>query len=247
VQSKIQTRPGIPSAEGQLAASLAHEIHNPLDSVLNLLFLVKAETTLTEQGRQYLTLAEQEIRRVSQIAQAALDGAREWGVPHDANVPDLMDSVLQLYKSRFEARGISVNTRYRSDGDIPVYSVPLRQVFSNLLLNAADAMHGGGRMYARAAVSREWSGQQRHGLRVTFADNGCGIAAENLRNIFEPFFTTKGSGGSGMGLSLVRDVVQRHGGSVHVRSSTKMGRSGSVFVIFLPCACGSDARSLRAA
>jgi signal transduction histidine kinase len=226
----------IPVAESKLAASLAHEINNPLDSVLNLLFLVKSETALTEKGRHYLTLAEEELQRVSNIAQAALDRAREFGALQETNVPDLMDSVIEVYRSRFEARGVSVSTRYGAYRDFPVYSGPLRQVFSNLLLNAADSMPCGGRLLARARVARERTGQQRRGLRLTIADNGCGIAANQLQEIFEPFFTTKGSGGNGMGLALVRDVVQRHGGWLRVRSSTRAGHSGSVFAIFLPAA-----------
>src|SRR6202007_1410583 len=96
-----------------------------------------------------------------------------------------------------------------------------------------DAMPKGGRLQTRIANVREWSGQHRCGLRVTFADSGSGIPGQNLRQIFEPFFTTKGAGGSGLGLSLVKDVLQKHGGSVRVRSSTKPGHSGSVFAIFL--------------
>jgi signal transduction histidine kinase len=226
----------VPIAENKVAASLAHEINNPLESVLNLLYLVKAEAALTDTGRRYLTLAEEELRRVSRIAHAALDRARGFGAPQETNVPDLMDSVLDVYRPRFEAHGISMNTRYGAYRDFSVYPGPLRQVFSNLLLNAADSMPRGGRLLARARVSREWTGQQRHGLRLTIADNGCGIASEKLQKIFEPFFTTKGCGGSGLGLSLVRDVVQMHDGSMHVRSSTKAGHSGSVFTIFLPAA-----------
>jgi CheY-like chemotaxis protein/two-component sensor histidine kinase len=224
----------VPSEEGKLAASLAHEINNPLDSLLSLLCLIKAEATFTEKGSQYLALAEEEVQRISQIAHAALHEYGETDGRRDANVPRLVGSVVDFYRSRFEARGISVNTRYCGNGDLPIYAGPLRQVFSNLLLNAADAMPKGGQLHARASIAREWSGRQRHGLRVTFADNGGGIAAKNLHKIFDPFFTTKGSGGSGLGLSLVKDVVQKHDGSLHVRSSTKLGRSGSIFAIFLP-------------
>lgn len=234
VQSKTQKRTATSAEKNTLAASLAHEINNPFDSVLNLLYLVEKEATLTAQARHYLTLAEEEVQRVAQLAHAALECFRDFEPPKDTNVPDLVGSVIDLYKSQFEARGISVATRYDEGGDLAVYSGPLRQVFSNLLLNAADSMPAGGRFQARATRSHEWSGEHRPGLRVTFADTGCGITQEDLRRIFEPFFTTKGSGGSGLGLSLVKDVVQRHGGSLRVRSSTKSGRSGSVFTIFLP-------------
>jgi signal transduction histidine kinase len=191
---------------------------------------------LTEKGQRYLILAEEEVQRVSQIAHAALEGFREMTGPKDASVPNLVGSVVDLYRSRFETRGISIDTRYCPDGHLPIYAGPLRQVLSNLLLNAADATPKGGAVHVRVSAGREWAGQQRHGLRLTFADSGSGIAAENLQKIFEPFFTTKGSNGSGLGLSLVKDVVQKHCGSLHVRSSTKPGRSGSIFSIFLPAA-----------
>jgi len=178
-----QRRSAAPSEEGRLAASLAHEINNPLDSLLTLLYLMKAEATLTQKGSQYLMLAEEEVRRISQIAHAALDGFRELTGPKDASVPNLVGSVVDLYRSRFETRSISINTRYCLDGALPVYAGPLRQVLTNLLLNAADATPKGGAVHVRVAMAREWSGQQRHGLRVTFADNGSGIAAENLPKI----------------------------------------------------------------
>lgn len=234
----IETQRGstFPTAERKLAASLAHEINNPLDSVLNLLYLVESEATLTDNGHRYLRMAEEEVQRVAQITHAALDYFREFAIVTSTNVPGLMDSVIDIYRSRFEARGIRVTTRYCLHGDLLVCAGPLRQVFSNLLLNAADAMPKGGQLYVRAAVSREWVGEQRAGLRLTVADTGSGIAAEHLHRIFEPFFTTKGSGGSGLGLSLVNDVVQKHGGRLWVRSRTQPGRSGSVFSMFLPTA-----------
>jgi signal transduction histidine kinase len=228
-------RRAAPAAEGKLAASLAHEINNPLDSLLNLLYLMQAEATLTERGHYYWKLAEEEVQRVSQIAHAAMDGFRVT-VRKDTNVPELVGSVVDLYRSRFETRRISINIRGCLNGDVPIYAGPLRQVLSNLLLNAVDATPKGGAVHVRVSSAQEWSGQQRQGLRVTFADNGGGIAAEHLPKIFDPFFTTKGSGGSGLGLSLVKDVVQKHDGSLRVRSSTKPGRSGSVFAIFLPAA-----------
>lgn len=219
--------------ESRLAASLAHEINNPLDSVLNFLYLLRKEAILTEQGRQYLMLAEGEVHRASQIAHAALDRFRDSAPRQDTDMPRLINSALDVYRLQFESQGVSVNTRYRCQGDVPVYSGLLRQVFSNLLLNAAAAMPQGGRLLVRASNTQEWSGQRRHGVRVTFADSGSGIASENLNEIFRPFFTTKVSG-SGLGLAIAKEVVQKHGGSLRVRSCTKSGRTGSVFTMFVP-------------
>jgi len=228
--------PAAPASEGSVAASLAHEINNPLDSLLNLLYLMEKEPTLTEKGRHYLALAEAEVHRISQIAHAVLQESRQTATLKSTNVPQLLNSVIDFYQSRLETKSISVDTRYRAKGDLGVYAGPLRQVFSNLILNAADAMAKGGRIQARVSEGREWQGEQRHGLRVTIADNGSGIPADKFPRILEPFFTTKGNRGSGLGLSLVKDVVQQHRGTLRIRSSTRRGHSGSVFSIFLPAA-----------
>lgn len=220
--------------EGRLAASLAHEINNPLESLLNLLYLMETEATLTEKGRHYLEMAEAEVRQVSQIAHAVLQDSRQSAVLIRTNVPQLLAGVIDFYHSRLEAKGISVNTRFRDNGDLGVYADSLRQLFSNLVLNAADAMPDGGRILARVHEAQEWNGEHRHGLRVTIADNGRGIPADKLPMILEPFFTTKGDRGIGLGLALVKDVVQRHRGALRIRSSTRYGHSGSVFSIFFP-------------
>jgi signal transduction histidine kinase len=225
-----------PAVESQLAASVAHEINNPLDVLLNLLSLIEPEAILTQQGRQYLSLAREEVNRISEIAHTALHEFRDSPRPHKTNVPRLVDHVLQFYKSRFESQEISVKTRYCGHGDLNVYAGLLRQVLSNLVLNASDAMPQGGRLHARVAAAHEWAGMRRDGLRVTIADNGSGIPADQIAQVFEPLFTTKGDRGSGLGLSLVKDVVQKHRGVLRVRSSTRRGHSGSVFAIFLPAA-----------
>ena len=119
-------------------------------------------------------------------------------------------------------------------------------MLSNLLLNAADATQAGGTVCARVCRAHEWSGKHRYGVRVTVADNGSGIPLENLPRVFEPFFTTKGTEGSGMGLSLVRDVVGRHDGLLRVRSTTRPGRSGTVFMVFLPTQANDLRQSVAA-
>lgn len=217
-------------------ATMAHEINNPLDSLLNLLYLLDGEATLTEKGSHLLAVAQDEVRRISQIAHAALDGFRDTAGPKETSVTKLVGSVVDFYNSRFEGRGISFQTRYCPDADavLSAYASPLRQMFSNLLVNAAHAMPHGGKMHVRVSIAREWSGQERRGLRVTFSDNGCGIPEANRQQIWEPFFSTKGSEGSGLGLPLVKEVVQKHGGVLRLRSSTTPGHSGSVFTIFLP-------------
>ena len=227
-----------PANESRLAASFAHEINNPLQSLTNLLHLMAdEEATLSGEVRHYLTLAREEAGRISQIAHAAMNRFGSAAEREEANVPEILDSVLRFYRSRFESQGILVTAHYCCpDGNLSVYANALRQMFSNLLLNAADAMPNGGKIHTKISKAHEWTGEQRRGLRVTFGDDGCGIASDDLRKILEPFFTTKGASGNGIGLSLVRDTVQKHDGALRVRSSTKARRSGSVFSIFLPAA-----------
>lgn len=222
------------SDEGKLLAALAHEINNPLDALLNFLYLIEAEAGLSDRARDYLRLAREEVHRISKITHSAMRPVRDQENLEHISVPELLRSVLEFYKSRFENRGIAVNAHYYPVHSVAVYSGPLRQVFSNLVLNAADAMPGGGTMEVKVSAAREWTGQQRHGVRVTFADNGCGIPVADIPRVLEPFFTTKGHAGNGLGLSMVNDTVHRHGGALRFRTSTRPGHSGSVFSIFLP-------------
>ncbi|HET9181691.1 MAG TPA: HAMP domain-containing sensor histidine kinase [Candidatus Angelobacter sp.] len=223
-----------PASQNRLAASLAHEINNPLDSLLSLLSLMEHEATFTRKGHDYLIMAQQEVHRISQVAYSMLHDSQEMKIQSKTNVPQLLRSTVDFYLPRFAGKGISVNSRYCQEGELGVFPGPLRQVFSNLLLNAAAAMPRGGRIQVRVSPAREWRGQRRRGLRVTFADNGSGIRPDNLARISEPFFTTKGERGSGLGLALVREVVDRHRGALRIRSSTRRGHRGSIFSIFLP-------------
>lgn len=220
--------------ECRVVASLAHEINNSLEALRSLLYLIDRDATPTDERHRYVALAQDEAHRISQISHAAMNQLRDTESRRDTNVPQLLKSVLDFYKSRFDSQGISVSTRYCREGNLPVYAPELRQTLSNLLLNAADAMPEGGRMHARISNAHEWRDRERRGLRLTIADDGCGIAANDLPRVLEPFFTTKGSAGTGIGLPLAKDTVQKHGGLLRVRSSTRPDRSGTVFTIFLP-------------
>lgn len=220
--------------ERTVLASFVHEINNPLEALLSLLYLLEAETTLSAPGREHLALACDEVRRISTIAHAALNHARDKALPQIANISALLVSVLELYNVRLASRGINILTRYCRDGNVRGDTGLLRQMFSNLLINAADAMPHGGTMHVRCKAGHEWNDQKRRGMRVTFADTGSGIAADHLSLIMEPFFSTKGSGGNGMGLSVVKEVIRKHQGTLRIRSSTRAGHSGSIFSIFLP-------------
>lgn len=230
---RLESRARPPNRDG-LSASAAHEINNPLDSLLELLYLLESEP-LTEKGRQHLALAEEEVRRVSQIARESLGKDEVLAMPERTNVGELLASVLDFFKERLQSSGVVVKTRSSCPDNIRVYAGQLRQAFSNLLLNAVEAMPEGGTIHTKVCAGREWRGQQRRGVRVTVADNGCGISNSMMARLFQRRFTTK-SGGHGMGLSQVKTTVQNHEGLLRVRSSTLPGRHGTVFNLFLPAA-----------
>jgi PAS domain S-box-containing protein len=219
---------------GRLAASIAHEINNPLEALANLLYLARHDSN---HAGDYLTLAEQEVERVAKLAQQTLGFVRDTTSPGMIDPAVIMDEILQLYSRKLVSRQIHVTRRYRSSGTISGYSGELRQLFANLLVNAADAMADGGSLHVRVATGRDWS-DDRAGVHITVADTGHGISPDHLRQIFEPFYTTKKDGGTGLGLWVSRGIVQKHGGSIRVRSrasAPEEGRAtGTVFSIFLP-------------
>jgi signal transduction histidine kinase len=224
----------LPHSHRSALNSAIHEINNPLESLLNLLYLVESDATLSDESRNHLRLAQAEVMRVARIAQATMKRTRHAEPAKEANVAALLASVVDLHKNKLDRHGISVSSRNSRETTLVVYPERMRQVFSNLLLNAIDAMPEGGTFYAKISKTHEWCGQERSGLRITIADTGTGIPAEILSRILEPFFTTKGAYGNGMGLAVVHDIVTEHDGHMKIRSSTKEAKSGSVFNIFIP-------------
>jgi two-component system CheB/CheR fusion protein len=216
---------------GRLTAAMAHEIKNPLEALTNLVYLARRDAN----GRdEYLSLAEQEIGRLDSIAQQALGFVREGASPERLDVSKIMEEVVQLYLRKLQSSRITVERQSGEGLEIEGYPGELRQLFSNLLLNAMDAMKNGGRLRMRVTRSHEWSGNERPGVRVTIADTGSGIQAKDLPHIFEPFYTTKKDQGTGLGLWLAYGTVQKHTGSIRVASRTTSGSSGTVFAVFLP-------------
>jgi PAS domain S-box-containing protein len=219
---------------GRLAASIAHEINNPLEALANLLYLARHDPN---HAGDYLTLAEQEVGRVAKLAQQTLGFVRDNSSPASMDPAAIMDEILQLYSRKLASRQIHVTRRYRSTGPISGFSGELRQLLANLVMNAMDAMTDGGSLQVRVAAGRDWP-SGRAGVRITVADTGSGIPRDRLRQIFEPFYTTKKDTGTGLGLWVSRGIVQKHGGSIRVRSRadgrTTARTTGTVFSIFLP-------------
>jgi signal transduction histidine kinase len=219
---------------GRIAAMIAHEINNPLEAVTNVLYLLQHHPTLDEEGRSYVDIANQELVRVTNIVRQALSFSRAGGGPANVNPVHILQNAVELHRNRIEENDVQIETRFRYSGTIEAVEGELRQVFSNLVANAVDAVGNGGRVVLDVSAGRDWRNPRRRGVRVVVADNGAGIRPEHRKDIFEPFFTTKGSRGTGLGLCIARQIIEKHGGDISLRSSILNGRSGTVFSIFLP-------------
>ena len=213
---------------GRMAATVAHEVNNPLEAVFNLIFLCLASDGLTPESRKFLELADRELRRVSHLTRRTLSFYRNRQETAPVSLATTMDEVLDFFGLRFQARSIVVHREYLTHE--PLLGVPgdLGQIVNNLISNAFDALSKGGELWVRTA-SEKLNGAEAQ--RLTVHDSGVGISPENLPRIFEPFFTTKSDFGTGLGLWVVKDLVEKHGGVVSVESTPGRGTS---FHVVLP-------------
>jgi PAS domain S-box-containing protein len=225
---------------GRLTATIAHEVNNPLAGAMNALFLASTDPALPDQARDNLRLADHELRRAAHITAQTLVFCRETGSRTRLELPKLIDEVLGVYARKLQDRGITVLRRQRCglcrtncDYCLEANSGELRQVISNLLANAIDALQDQGALHIRLShISFKDSVPK---VRLTIADNGCGIRTEHLKRIFEPFFTTKESLGTGLGLWITEQIVCKYAGSIRVRSKPQ---KGTVFCMSLPAMAG---------
>lgn len=217
---------------GRLAASLAHEIHNPLDSVSNLLFLIN-QTSDPEAVKSYVSMAGAELDRVTQLTRHMLSFQREAKHPVPVRIEEILNNVLGLYERRIQAAKIRVDLKVRFKGEIPGLPGELRQVFANLIGNAIEAIGKGGLIRIHVHPSRNWQ-DERLGVKVFISDNGPGIPEHIRADIFEPFFTTKGESGTGLGLWITSGIIKNHEGRIRVRSNICPGCTGTCFSVFLP-------------
>ncbi|WP_161557467.1 sensor histidine kinase [Acidisarcina polymorpha] len=220
------------AAVGRLSSSIAHEINNLLECVTNLLYLAR-QATPDQDAREYLAVAERELRRVADITSQTLRFHKQQSAPRAILASELFDDCLSIRQDRLSNAGIIVERRLKITRPVLCFEGEIRQVLNNLVGNAIDAMGAkGGRMLLRARESTDWR-TGRSGLLLTVADTGSGIDGPNLRRIFEAFFTTKGIAGTGLGLWVSQEIVERHSGRLGVRSRTEAS-SGTVFTLFLP-------------
>jgi signal transduction histidine kinase len=222
------------AAMGRLAATIAHEINNPLESVTNVFYLLSRHPSLDNAARAYVAIAEEELNRISHIVKQTLGFYRETERPVPVKLADVIDSVFELYEHRGDKSGIQLSRKYDVDATVQGYPGELRQIFSNLVVNALEAVGEDGRVIIHVFRSRDWHNGGREGVRIAVADNGPGIAPGNRGHLFEPFFTTKGERGTGLGLWVTLGMVQKHKGTIRVRSSTNQRHHGTVFSVFLP-------------
>jgi PAS domain S-box-containing protein len=221
---------------GRLAASIAHEINNPLEAVTNLIYLANRDLDNPARAAQYLRSATHELDRVAHIARQTLGFYRDNCSPAGIKVSQLLDDVLFLYSKKIEGRNIRTVKEYDDEAMATVLEGEIRQVFSNLIANAIDAMPSGGTLRLRVKRARGWNNANLSGVRISVADNGSGIEPQHRKHLFQPFYTTKKDVGTGLGLWISRGIIQKHGGVIRVRSKTGFGQSGTAFSIFLPIA-----------
>jgi PAS domain S-box-containing protein len=226
---------------GRLAASIAHEINNPLEAITNLLFLLRNYNDLPDAAKQYVTMAEYEVRRIAEITQQTLRFYRQPTQPGRVTVDELLGSVLNLYHSRIHALDLRVESDFDSGLTLFCFAGEIRQVFANLVGNAIDASSIAGRLVVRARRSRDWRNPEQSGIRFTVADTGAGMEPEVREHIFEAFFTTKEVTGTGLGLWVSQEIILKHHGTVRVRSRSATPAdgpartdSGTVFEVFIP-------------
>jgi PAS domain S-box-containing protein len=223
---------------GKLAASVAHEINNPLAAVANLLYLITlAETVETAHARANDALDE--LMRVSLITTQTLKFHRQTGAPKQTRLSEVVESVVALFRGKLQAAQIAVEVRIEGESPVACMAGETQQIFANLVSNAIEAMSRKGRLVIRLRPSVNWRNRATQGMRVTFFDSGAGMDRTTMRRVFEPFFTTKAETGTGLGMWVVAQLVERHNGHVRGWSTQRDGRSGTAFSVFLPMGSSS--------
>ncbi len=219
------------AATGRMAAAVAHEINNPLESLMNLVYLARQNSSPEGKAYKFLTTAEEELERVSHIARQTLGFYQDSNAPREIYLHDLLESVLTVYRSKMLTAGISVDTQFNDLQKVSVSRGEMLQVFSNVIVNAIDAMPEGGllQIALRKLITSNGSG-----IQSVIRDNGTGIKPEHLDKVFEPFFTTKGQTGTGIGLWVAKQLLEKRGCQISITSSTEKDNSGTTITIFIP-------------
>jgi PAS domain S-box-containing protein len=219
------------AAVGRLAASIAHEMNNPLASVTNLLYLIAQDETLKGDTLEFVFLANLELARASRIATQTLRFAKRSTAPSRIDLKDLLDTVLLLFNGRITLKRIHVASTVSGSPPFVGHANEIMQILVNLIGNALDALPVDGSL---TVVIRARQQSAVAGIRITIADSGTGIPFDARSKIWEPFFTTKEDTGTGLGLWLVDEMVRKYGGTIRMRSSQGFPYRGTTFSLFLP-------------
>ena len=230
------------ASAGRLAAAIAHEVNNPLEGLVNLIYLARGEDDI-QKIRRHLAEADRELQRIAHITRQSLGFYRENSSASLFRPDVVIREVFDFYSFRAAQARVSLHVNIKTEQKAWGNPGELRQVISNLLANSLDACAAGDAICVRVHGSRSRRNLDMEGVRVVVADTGSGIGPENRNRIFEPFFTTKKDTGTGLGLWVSRELIEKHGGHLGVRSSVGGRRTGTVFSLFLPgCAVGELAK-----
>ena len=231
------------AAAARLAATVAHEINNPLEAIGNLIYITKLTDGLPEEALAHLSLAEEELSRVSHITRQTLGFYRESKQPDEVDLPTLVESVLNIYSNKFRTKSITIVRNFHDCPPIEGLSGELKQAVANLVSNAADAVPHGGTICVTINCHEDADSKT---VKVIVEDDGPGIPPEHRDHIFEPFYTTKKDVGTGLGLWVTKEIIERHSGTVEVRSVNDKDSSGTSFSITLPVRAGFQTTVLQA-
>ncbi len=234
------------AAAGRIAGALAHEVNNPLNAIANLLFLLESNASLDESARHFLRLASSELERVAHIVRRTLAFYRDTSTAVSISLKDLLHEVVEILSPGVQSKNVTIHRRFECEGRVVAFPGEVRQMVSNILANAIEAAPPEGEITLHLRPGREHVSQRRQGVQIVIADRGPGIAREHRSKLFEPFFTTKEDRGTGLGLWVAQGIVQKHGGTLRVRTSTDAARHGTVFSIFLPYRVAAAASVARA-
>jgi PAS domain S-box-containing protein len=223
------------AAMGRVAAGIAHEISNPLETVTNVFYLLRDHPSLDADARELARVANEEMERVRHIARQTLAFCRDSENPVPISLRLILDDVLEAFRRQIQTNQVTVERNLEADGLVVAFPVELRQIFINLIANALQAMPDGGTLRVSLRYSSQWSGSGvRSGIRVSVTDTGIGIPAKHRHKIFEPFFTTKAEKGTGLGLWVSRGIVQKLDGTIRFRCAKWQGRTLTSFAVSIP-------------
>jgi signal transduction histidine kinase len=221
------------ASAGRMAASIAHEINNPLEAMMNTLYLARTAPGVPPVALEFLDIADGELMRIAHITRQTLGFYREFSAATSNSASALMDSVVHLLQAKIRANGATVEQQCEDKLQVMGIAGELRQVLANLLANSLDAIGRNGRIVLRASASVDPNDGRRR-VRIAIADGGSGMAPATVKRIFDPFFTTKGTVGTGLGLWVCKQLVEKNGGTIRVRSTTAGEHRGTTFSVMLP-------------